>query len=520
MTPTSLESMLPEMQNIIAEYIIPLKNSSTPLFRFGICLRACNSSYRKSLSVIIKREFKKSDKIINFKDRMLTEELVSTLFRADHGIFQDIEHIDLSRAHFTNDLLPVLPSTLKTLRLAEVRFAAFDEIKYISHLVNLTSLSVVGCKFDDCTFRQALAQLPSSENMANPNLGNENIVGDVMTELVKFERFSKLICLDLCKNSLSDKGALQFVRSPYVANLTSLVLSRNNIGDVSMPHFAQSAYLGNLTKLILDYNDQIGDESIMELARSTYLGRLTKLGLNKTGVTAYGLMSILRSEYLTSLTTLEASCNDLGDRYQANHSGKPQHLFISRVTSLDLSYTSKTFGVMSVLMNSPLMANLNSLSLSCCYVVLSDVETLARSPYVHNITTLNLSGNFATDDWLGVLAKSSNFSKVISLDLSKNKICDERLRILSQSANLSSLTYLDLSSNLIGDRDARTLANSEFVGQLKRLKRLNLSRNNIEDDGLEALRRSKLTNGFRKYGDLDWQCGMKSPHRASMACMS
>jgi len=50
----SVESilLLPELQNIIAEYIFPNRNSRSPLFQLGICLRSCNSTYRNTFTRI------------------------------------------------------------------------------------------------------------------------------------------------------------------------------------------------------------------------------------------------------------------------------------------------------------------------------------------------------------------------------------------------------------------------------------------------------------------------------------
>ena len=122
----SLESIPIELQNIIAEFTFPKNFFNSPLFRLGICLRSCNSTYREIYSLTMQSEIKSNDKMINFKFRPLYEEILSLLFRPDHGILHGIEHIDLSQGRFTFNLLRMLPSTLKTLCLEEVGLVSLD----------------------------------------------------------------------------------------------------------------------------------------------------------------------------------------------------------------------------------------------------------------------------------------------------------------------------------------------------------------------------------------------------------
>ena len=134
-TSTKLESMPTELHNIIAEYIFLKKKSRSPLFRLGLRLRSCNSIYRKIFSAIIKNEIKLSNRMINGRYKILNEQFLSITFIAGNGIFQNIEHIDLSCAKFESNLMRMLPSTLKTLRFQELSLVSFDEIQCISCLL-------------------------------------------------------------------------------------------------------------------------------------------------------------------------------------------------------------------------------------------------------------------------------------------------------------------------------------------------------------------------------------------------
>ena len=502
MTPTiSVESILPELKNIIAEYIFPkLYLGRSPLFRLGICLRSCNTTYRNTFTRIIKSEIKNNNMMINVRGRK-SEDGLYLIFGAENGIFNNIEHADLTRVKFASNLLRVLPSTLKTLHLEKMNFVSLDEVHHISHLVNLTSLGVDGCSIGDGTFLRALAALPSIENLADLRLRNDPFAGDVVAELVMIERFSKLSVLDLSNNHIRCEHIQQLAPSPYMGRLTSLNLSSNSIGNESMTLIANSPYFGNLTQLILDFNRGIGDEGIIELTRSSYLRQLTKLGVIDSNITALGFIRILESEPFNRLTTLDVSRISLST---APLSALPQRLFISSITSLDLSEGFIDNIILPVVMGTSLLMNLRTLDLSggnytnasagCSDPILSVVEAIARSPYVRNITNLNLSMCAVDERWLKVLADTSNFSKLTALNLSSNHIGDEGVYFLLQSRNLGSLIYLYMFDNFVKIGGALALASSEFLG---RLMYLDLSSNKIDVVGLQALLQSKLLNGYK-----------------------
>ena len=401
-----------------------------------------------------------------------------SLFRSEHSVFQDIEHIDLSRAIFEINLLRILPSTLKTLRLGVVRLVRINEMQHISHLVNLSSLDVVDCRIDGGTFLQALEKIPSLGNLTHLSVRNYPDGEAVGVDLVRTDHFSKLTCLDLTCNAIGDKDVQSLARSHYMANVTSLDLSWNRIGNTSMSLMAKSPYLGNLTRLILNINRLIGDEGVTELAGSTNLQRLTELGLRGSNMTAYGLISILESEYGRCLSTLDVSYTEICHCDVSNRRGHLRRLVSSGITSLDLGHVREAFSVLSMLENIQLLSSLDLAGNNDFYRV-----DLARSLYFKNITNLNLNGNGIMDYRLRDLAESSNFDNLISLDLSYNAIGSDGMMFLSQSPFLSSLRYLDLRYNRITDAGAHTLTSYGFIDQLKNL---NLSYNKIEDEGLET----------------------------------
>ena len=455
--------------------------------------------------------------MINGGYKILNEQFLSIIFIADSGIFKNIEHLDLSCAKFKSNLMRMLPSTLKTLRFQELSLVSFDEIQCISHLVNLTSLSFVKCRIHDGSFLQALVQLPPLRHLTTLRLRYDPTGGAVAAELVSTDHFSKLTHLDLSDNNIGDAGIQQLMESPYIGNLTILDLSWSSFGNASVILIAKSLYLGNLTQLFLNANRHIGDEGIIELTRSTYLRQLTELGLAQTKITSRGLMSIFKSECLTSLSTLDVSFTKFGKCNEALLTALPQCLFTSSITSLDLSYAFTDDTLLPMVMNTPLLMNLRTLNLNCgkyhcrdhehLNYMLTHAEALARSPYIRNITNLNLSSNDIKEDWLEVLANSSNFSKLTTLNLSCNHIDQGGLRLLLESPYLGSLTDLDLACNKIREYGATALAYSKLLG---RLKHLNVLHNRIPRDTLQRLRESKLRNGYK-----DLELKLKSPRRSN-----
>jgi len=303
------------------------------------------------------------------------------------------------------------------------------------------------------------------------------------------------------------------MESPYIGNLTILDLSWSSFGNASVILIAKSLYLGNLTQLFLNANRHIGDEGIIELTRSTYLRQWTELGLAQSKITTRGFMSILESECLTSLSTLDVSLTKFGKCDAALLTALRQCVFTSSITSLDLNCALTDDKLLPMVMNTPLLMNLRTLNLSCgkyfcrdnehLNYMLTHAEALARSPYIRNITNLSLSGNDIKEEWLEVLANSSNFCKLTTLNLSCNRINRGGLIFLLESPYLSSLTDLDLACNRTRERGATDLAYSKLLGQLKHL---NVLHNRIPRETLQELRESKLRNGYK-----DLELELKSP---------
>ncbi len=141
------------------------------------------------------------------------------------------------------------------------------------------------------------------------------------------------------------------------------------------------------------------------------------------------------------------------------------------------------------------LTNLTKLSLLDSNISEEGVEALAKSENLKNLTVLNLGNRGVygpacinpTKNNIGpkgakALADGS-LTNLVKLNLSRNNISDEGIEALAKSGNVKNLTNLDLSDNNIGPEGAKALAD----GSLTNLVELDLSENNISDEGIEAL---------------------------------
>ncbi|WP_168464308.1 leucine-rich repeat domain-containing protein [Wolbachia endosymbiont of Ctenocephalides felis wCfeT] len=132
--------------------------------------------------------------------------------------------------------------------------------------------------------------------------------------------------------------------------------------------------------------------------------------------------------------------------------------------------------------------NIKELNLQSCKLDDDDIKELFSVPAdkLPKITKLILPGNKIRGEGLKVIAnKLPNLTK---LDLGGNEIGDEDLEEALDNGSLSKLTELDLSFNKITAKGVKPIA------KLSNLTKLYLSRNDIKDEGVEALSSlSKLT---------------------------
>lgn len=117
---------------------------------------------------------------------------------------------------------------------------------------------------------------------------------------------------------------------------------------------------------------------------------------------------------------------------------------------------------------------------------MADIERLIRDNLSKDGQILNLKAKFIREVGARELAKEE-LSSLRALDLSQNDIGDEGVKAIAESPVFSNLRQLNLKSNQITDQGAEYLANSSI---LENLRSLQLVVNDLSEEGEKVLRNS------------------------------
>ncbi len=114
-------------------------------------------------------------------------------------------------------------------------------------------------------------------------------------------------------------------------------------------------------------------------------------------------------------------------------------------------------------------------------------------------STLKLTGKYLSLDEVQIISRSDQVKAIKTLDLSDNQINDEGLKTLFESENLAGLEELHLGVNYITDQGLLDVAGAGGVA-LNNLKVLVLSDNKLTDASVSEMVKS---NNFQKLEHLD-----------------
>lgn len=126
-------------------------------------------------------------------------------------------------------------------------------------------------------------------------------------------------------------------------------------------------------------------------------------------------------------------------------------------------------GVLTQLVDSPLLSRLRALHLTDCQIGDDGAIALARSPHLSQLQTLRLGHNSIGDRGTEALTASPYLTNLTTLVLHGNLIGDLGAQLLAASDRWPDLLSLDLSDNLIGVAGAEALASSAGYPRLTRL---------------------------------------------------
>lgn len=110
-------------------------------------------------------------------------------------------------------------------------------------------------------------------------------------------------------------------------------------------------------------------------------------------------------------------------------------------------------------------------------------SSLASNPHLRHIERVSLRANQLGDQGLAALLGGENFSGLTSLSVHLNGLRAASARVITECAYVGQLQELALYGNRLRDQGVRQLAH----GPLHSLKHLDLSANEVKDEGARAL---------------------------------
>jgi uncharacterized protein (TIGR02996 family) len=202
--------------------------------------------------------------------------------------------------------------------------------------------------------------------------------------------------------------------------------------------------------------DPLGVEGVRRLIANPHLAPVRSLDLSNNGLTEAGITVLARWDRLNGLRQLDLSTNPLGDEGAVALAQAP---WLEHLTRLDLGKTELGARGLAAVLNAPQLTRLKHLRLDQLLLDQEAAVVLARSPQLTSVTSLTLQ--FA-------------------------RVSVEGLRLLADSPYLRP-EVLDVIYSPLGEAGARVLADSRL---LERVRRLFLSNNDLNEEGLCSLLRS------------------------------
>lgn len=252
-----------------------------------------------------------------------------------------------------------------------------------------------------------------------------------------------------------------------------------------------SRFLARLSGLTVFAQHQ-GEPLAAAVAECAHLCKLVRLDLGRNEIGCDGLLRLADSQHLTALESLDLAVNHLdgrGLRYAAERATWPE------LRQLELA--DNMLGAVAVerFVASARFPRLFRLGLSGNWLWSYQRDPLPDQTSLLRVPILDLRNNGLTPDGLRVLLRGGP-AGVRELDLSRNELRDEGAALLANAEVLTGLRVLKLAANQIGDDGLRALAHSPHLG---RLTLLDVSNNPVGDDGVRAVVESRHLTALRQF---------------------
>ena len=308
------------------------------------------------------------------------------------------------------------------------------------------------------------------------------------------ERNRKLQKLDMMGNQttgnhIGDDGAMAFaVCLENNRTLCKINLSRNKIGDKGAKEIAK-ALKNNSTLQELDISDNlVTDDGVMFISNCLKSNTgLKKLNLLRNGsITVTALQKIVEVKSLVYISVTGMSHDEIS--FSDN----------STLHILDLSGNNITAKYAKIIGNVvKLSTELHELNFAQSSIGDSSVGAISECLTNSSLQILKMPDNYISSKGMKKIVEGIRNNKSLqTLDFSNNRISDDGVKAISeylQSDNCK-LQKLNLSSTSMTSKGAGYIADAIRLNATLMLQELNISYNNISDNGIEAISKQLMNN--------------------------
>ena len=167
-------------------------------------------------------------------------------------------------------------------------------------------------------------QNPLFTEMNERYLESNEITDKGVAYLASSERLPSLEVLSLHHNRIGDSGAKAMADSKILNRLRRLNLNFNEIGDLGAVPLVKVSNSATLENLHLSYNplEKAGKDALLRFQLKQKFKNIRRLGklndLSKVYIGDVGLDVLLETGYLSKITKLNLSFNNLGDQVFAD----------------------------------------------------------------------------------------------------------------------------------------------------------------------------------------------------------
>jgi alkylated DNA nucleotide flippase Atl1 len=307
-------------------------------------------------------------------------------------------------------------------------------------------------------------------------LNNRNLAFADILFLANHPIFRRYQEINLERNSIGNKGAIELSKVLAQSQLQILNLERNKIGDTGAIELAKVLAQSQLQMLNLEGN-YIGEKGVIELAKVLAQSQLQILDLGWNNIGEKGAIELAKVLAQSQLQTLNLEGNNIGKKGVIELS---KVLAKSQLQTLNLK-RNKIEDEGAIELSKVLAeSQLQTLGLGENDIEDKGAIELSKVLAESQLQTLNLEGNKVEEKGAIELAKVLAESQLQILDLEGNNIGDKGAIELSKVLAESQLQTLNLGKNDIGDAGAIELAKVLAESQLQAL---NLKGNKVEEKG-------------------------------------